>query len=184
MFLRLLPFPSFPHSVIHSFFSPHVTKNAVTTSRFTWFDWARHAQSIPVEVCEKLSNITLALTKRCECPDRANDTGHIRLNDNQHSSSPFIPAWHRITWVCGQACMCVWSVCLILKEWEKEVGKRGKKRWWWFDRELKKMKEQYENGGKSEEMQSERWVRPERERKGGKGWNKRGRDRLGAAAAS
>lgn len=139
VFARLLPFPSFPHSVIHSFFSRHVTKNAVTTSRFTWFDWAGHAQSILVEVCEKLSNITLALTKRCECPDRGNDTGHIRLNDNQHSSSPFIPAWHWITWVCGQACICVWSVCLISKEWEKEAGKkRGKRRRSGFDREQRK----------------------------------------------
>lgn len=115
VFVRLLPLPPIPHLVIHSCFpamSQIPSIKAVTTSRFTWFDWARHAQSILEEVCEKLSDITLALTKRCECPDRGNDTGHIRLNDNQRSSSPFVPAWHWITWVCGQVCTRVCQVCV------------------------------------------------------------------------
>lgn len=109
-------------------FHRHVKIKAATISRFPRFDWARHAQSIPEEVCEKLSNITLALTKRCECPDRGNDTGAIRLNDKQHSSSPFIPAWHWITWVCGEVCGCVCvCVCVILNDRmrRKKVGKEG-----------------------------------------------------------
>lgn len=113
VFSLLLPSPSSPLLVIHSVFptmSQIFSTKAVTTSRFTWFDWARHAQSILEEACEKLSGITLALTKRCECPDRGNDTGHIRLNDNQLSSSPFIPAWHWITRVSAsvRVCLCVW----------------------------------------------------------------------------
>lgn len=87
--------PSYSHLQIQSCF-PAVSQissiKATTTSRFTWFDWGGHAQSILEEVCEKLSDITLALTKRCECPDRGNDTGHIKLNDNQRGSSPLLPA--------------------------------------------------------------------------------------------
>lgn len=101
---------------------------AVTTSRFTWFDWARHAQSILEEVCEKLSGITLALTKRCECPDRGNDTGHIRLNDNQRSSSPFMTLDNMSLWVSARVCRAHLCVCVWYwkTEWEKE-GKRQRK---------------------------------------------------------
>ncbi len=132
VFARLRLFQSCPHLVIHTSFSTSQISSiqAVTTSRFTWFDWARHAQSIPQEVCEKLSDITLALTKRCECPDRGNDTGHIRLNDNQRSSSPFIPAWHRITRVCGQVCTRVCEVCVCVRERGKERGKEERRKVW------------------------------------------------------
>lgn len=131
--LTSLPFHPFPLLVIHSLFPamPQISLlEAVTTSRFTCFDWAGHAQSILEEVREKLSDITLALTKRCECPDRGNDTGHIRLNDNQRSSSPFIPAWHWLTWVCGHTCILFVSDIKRQSEWKrrKERGKRRRRR--------------------------------------------------------
>ena len=154
VFARPLLSKPFPHLAIHSLFpamSQIFSIKAVTTSRFTWFDWTGHAQSILEEVCEKLSDITLALTKRCECPDRGNDMGHIRLNDSQRSSSPFIPAWHWITWVSGQVCICICEVYVCVcacvcdikgqSEWKSEKD-REKRGWRRCDRGQKKQKDQ------------------------------------------
>lgn len=68
-------------------------------------DWARHAQSI---LRRTVSDITLALTKQCECSDGGNDTGHIRTNENQHNSPPLMAALHSVTSAC-YVCVCVKS---------------------------------------------------------------------------
>lgn len=105
------------------------------------FDWAGHAQSILEEVCEKLSGITLALTKRCECPDRGNDTGHIRLNDNQRTSSPFIATWHN---------MSLWA--------SARQSEGNKRRWRRSDRALKKQREQLKSWCKTRSVKREEKV--------------------------
>lgn len=99
VFARLLPssfYPSFP-PFIWSFipFPPQPCQNKRPPLRahsHALIEPGVLNQSQEQEVCEKLSNITLALTKRCECPDRGNDTGRVRLNDKQCGSSPFMAA--------------------------------------------------------------------------------------------
>lgn len=92
--------PSPHHRVAISQKRPRVTRRGLTG-----LDWARHAQSI---LSRTVSDITLALTKQCECSDGGNDTGHIRTNENQHSSPALMAALHSVTSAC-YVCVCVKS---------------------------------------------------------------------------
>ena len=177
VFAGLLLPPCFPSSGHSSPLSPVMSQifwiKPVTTSRFPWLDWARRAQSILVELRGKLSDITLALTKWCECPDRGNDTGHIRLNDKPRSSSPFMPALHWITWVCGQVCVCVCvCVCVTLKD----GGERGHEGVTESRRNRENNKHGQGDAGEDEEVQSHRrrWEQTHggRVREGEKRWER------------